>query len=74
MQMARLILFSFLLTLSSCHSQEKAIIGYWIMEKLEYQNDTNPNEPSSSQRWIEFHKNHTLDHGSYENQISNSGT
>jgi hypothetical protein len=48
--MARLILFSFLLTLSSCYSQKKAIIGYWEMDKLEFQNDTTALVSSSSHK------------------------
>lgn len=72
--MRRLILISFLLSISICYSQEKAIIGHWVLEKLEYEKDTVINDNSISQRWVIFEKNNTLKHGTYPDQISNTGT
>lgn len=72
--MRQLIIISFLLSISICYSQEKTIIGHWVLDKLEYENDTVINDNSISQRWIIFEKNHNLKHGSYPDQISNTGT
>lgn len=73
--MKRLLLFSFLLTISLCHSQEKAITGHWVLEKVEYENEDDSviNESSHSQRWIIFEKNYTLKHGLHPDQVSNTG-
>ena len=76
-QMIRILtLFSFLFCISCVYSQEKVIIGHWVLEKIEYQQekDSAVYENTSSQRWIKFEKNHTLKHGSYPDQISNTGT
>jgi hypothetical protein len=71
-----LTLFSFLFCISYGYSQEKVIIGHWVLEKVEYQKekDSATYENPSSQRWVIFEKNHTLKHGSFTDQISNTGT
>ena len=71
-----LTLFSLFFCISYGYSQEKVIIGHWVLEKLEYQQekDTAAYENTSSQRWVKFKKNHTLEHGSYTDQISGTGT
>lgn len=76
-QMIRILaLFSYLFCISYGYSQEQVIIGHWVLEKVEYQKekDSAIYEDPSLQRWIIFEKNHTLQHGSYPDQISNTGT
>jgi hypothetical protein len=70
-----LTLFSLLFYISYGYSQEKVIIGHWVLEKLQYQNgDSVVYENTSSQRWVIFNKKHTLASGIYPNQISTIGS
>jgi hypothetical protein len=69
------IFFSVLFCISYGYSQEKVIIGHWVLEKLQYQNgDSVVYENTSSQRWVIFNKNHTIASGIYPNQISTTGS
>ncbi|MEN9442104.1 MAG: hypothetical protein RLZ33_2181 [Bacteroidota bacterium] len=72
--MKRLLMLAFIFILSSCYSQEKAIIGHWVLEKTQDENGTIKYEKSSSAHWIIFEKNKTLKHGSFPDQISNTGS
>lgn len=71
-----LTLFSLFFCITCGYSQDRLIIGHWVLENLEYQQekDSAAYENSSSQHWIEFKKNHTLEKGSYTDQISGTGT